>query len=280
MKKIAILHPGQMGVTIAAAAKAAGNEVYWCGSGRSADTTHRANEAGLLECNSLQDLCDTAEFIFSVCPPAQGLSLAREVADAGFTGVYVDCNAVSPGTSVQTGDSIQDAGGSYVDGGIIGPPARAAGSTRLYLSGAKATDVLSVFSGSVLDVQVISNNIGDASALKMAYAGWTKGSAALLMTMYSMAEHYNISDALLAEWSLSIPGLDKTLSNAAKGNAPKAWRFVGEMQQIADTVSESNLDSEWFRAAEKTYARLAPMKNADSPSLDSVVTRLLNPDDD
>ena len=98
-----------------------------------------------------------------------------------FKGVYIDCNAVSPATALQVADIVIQQGGTCVDGGIIGPPVSIAGTTRLYLPGKSASSVAKLFDNTLLDARVIGSDIGSASALKMVYVGWTKGSMALLM---------------------------------------------------------------------------------------------------
>src|SRR5207249_1312463 len=115
----------------------------------------------------------------------------------GFDGLYVDANAVSPGTAREIADLITGSGGRYVDGGIIGPPPARPGATRLYLSGADAAEVAGLFAGTPLDARVVAGTATAASAVKVAYAGWTKGTAALLLALRALAREQGIEDALL-----------------------------------------------------------------------------------
>lgn len=273
---IGIVHPGQMGVSIGAALVQAGHVVHWASEHRSASTLRRANEAGLQDVVTLGALCRKCAVVFSVCPPDQAKTVAGLLSEEGFSGVYVDCNAVSPATSHEVGASFST-GTDYVDAGIIGPPANSANTTRLYLSGSKAADIAVLFDKTVVEAKVIGTDAGAASALKMAYAGWTKGSAALLLTQFALAKQQNVEMALLDEWGLSLPELANTLQNAAFANAPKAWRFVGEMNEIADSLEQANLPREWFDGAAASYNRMVQFKNRTDADLDGVIAALLSP---
>ena len=93
---IGILHPGAMGVSIAASARNSGSTVYWASEGRSEDTANRAKQANLQDAGSVAALCQTCEVIFSVCPPAAAEAQANDVLALGFRGLYVDMNAIAP----------------------------------------------------------------------------------------------------------------------------------------------------------------------------------------
>lgn len=273
-----ILHPGKMGVTIAAALANTGHSVYWASEGRSSDTASRAQLANLWDITTLQAVCFKSEYIFSVCPPDQAAKVAQQVAANGFKGVYIDCNAVSPATAQHVADIVTEQGATCVDGGIIGPPVNSADTTRLYLSGESAASVATLFADSLLDARVIGSDIGAASALKMAYAGWTKGSMALLMTQFALARQQNVESALLDECMLSQPGLEGKLVNACTASAPKAWRFEGEMQEIAETLENAGLPRGWFDAAAETYQRLGVFKNQTDVDQHDVINTLITSD--
>ena len=157
---------------------------------------------------------------------------------AGFKGVFVDANAVSPRTAAEVA---RIAHADTVDGGIVGPPPREPGSTRLYLSGARAGEVAARFAGSRVDARVISDDAGStaASALKVAYAAWTKGTAALLIAIGEFAAHAGIEDAIAAEWALSQPELAARADRAAQGAADKGWRWSGEMHESAMAFADA-----------------------------------------
>ena len=277
--RVGLLHPGEMGTSVGAAAKAAGAEVLWVSEGRSHATRGRAESAGFRDAHDLRALLRRSEVLLSVCPPHCALDLAGEVAERGFGGLYVDANAVAPDTSRRIGQMIVESGGSYVDGGIIGPPAREPGSTRLYLSGLRAAEVSALFEGSVLGAEVVDASVGRASALKMAYAAWTKGSDALLMAVRSYALAEGVEDALLREWGLSQAGLADR-SERAGDSVGKAWRFEGEMHQIGHALGDAGLPEGFHRAAASVYRHLRDYKDGDAipPIADILVALRYRPD--
>ena len=258
--RLGLLHPGEMGASVGAAARSAGTEVLWASEGRSRVTRERAQSAGFRDAGDLRTLLGGSGAVLSVCPPHCAVDLAGEVAERGFGGLYVDANAIAPETSREIEGMIVEAGGSYVDGGIIGPPARERGSTRLYLSGPRAGEVASLFEGSVLGAEVIDATPGRASALKMAYAAWTKGSDALLLAVRSYALAEDVEEALIREWGLSQPGV-AIRSERAGGSAGKAWRFEGEMHQIGHAFGDAGLPEGFHRAAASVYRRLRGYKD-------------------
>jgi 3-hydroxyisobutyrate dehydrogenase-like beta-hydroxyacid dehydrogenase len=274
--RIGILHPGEMGASVAAAAVAAGARVGWASSGRS-DTSHRrAAAAGLEDKRSLAEIVSSSDLIISVCPPDAATALAQSVADAGFEGIYLDANAVSTESAREVAAIVEGAGAHFVDGGIIGPPARRPGTTRLYLSGADASTVASAFEGSVLEALAIDSRPGAASALKMCYAAWTKGSAALLTAIRALAQAEGVQAALLEEWSISQQGLEARSVAAARNNAFKAWRFAGEMREIAATFEAARLPGGFHEAAGDIYDRLSAYKDCDpAPELEAIIDALL-----
>src|SRR5690349_2639485 len=154
MRKIGILHPGEMGVSVAASAVHSGREVYWLSKGRSAKTRVRAETLSLRVLDTLSQLCKTCEVILSVCPPHAAEDVARSVGDAGFQGLYVDANAISPQRTIRIGTRLEKAGIPFVDGGIIGGPAWKSKETWLYLSGDRADEVAACFSKGPLETKV------------------------------------------------------------------------------------------------------------------------------
>lgn len=274
--RIGLLHPGEMGVSVGAAAREAGARVSWASDGRSGETRRRAADAGLDDVGTLEELAAGNDVIISVCPPDAAVALAREVSGTGFTGIYLDANAVSTATAREIATIVESSGARFVDGGIIGPPAHRPGTTRLYLSGAEAPTVAGVFEGSTLAAIAIDPRPGAASALKMCYAAWTKGSAALLVAIRALAKAEGVEAALLEEWALSQQGLDARSAGAARGNAFKAWRFAGEMREIAATFQASGLPGGFHAAAADIYQRLAQYKDCDpAPQLSEIIDTLL-----
>lgn len=184
MTKLGILHPGQMGISIAASAKNSNCEVYWVSENRSEQTQQRATEQDLIDTHSLEVLCQTCSVIISVCPPHAAEVVANQVVTADFQGTYIDANAIAPQRAERMGQVFDSAGLEFVDGGIIGGPAWEPGRTWLYLSGEEAQSAADCFSAGPLEVSVIGNEIGKASALKMCFAAYTKGTTALLSEIW------------------------------------------------------------------------------------------------
>jgi hypothetical protein len=145
----------------------------------------------------------------------------------------------------------------------------------MYLSGDDATATAQRWDGSLLDVRPIDGGVGSASALKMLFAGWTKGTSALLLALNAAADAYGVAEALCDEWMISMPGLAERSERTASGTALKAWRFEGEMQEIAATLSAADLPAAFHEAAGEIYGRMSGFKDADPPpDLDAVIAAL------
>ena len=248
MTVVGLLHPGEMGAAVGAALRERDCGVLWASAGRSPATSERAEEAGLEDAGDVAGLCRRCEILLSICPPHAAVDVAHVT--AGFAGVYVDANAIAPATA----RVIAGVQARFVDGGIVGPPPSRPGTTRLYLSGAEAEAVAALFAGTNLDARVIS---GSASALKAAYAGWTKGSAALLLTVRELARAEGVEEALLAEWKLSIPELERQLAGAERSARRKGWRWIGEMEEIARSMDAQDLPTGFHEAAAEVFRRAA-----------------------
>jgi len=273
--RITIVNPGAMGESIAAAAVSAGSTVYWVSANRSQATRNRAARSGLEERQSLELALADSDAVVSVCPPHAALAVAEEVAKSGFEGLYVDGNAVSPETMRQMADRLSETSLHLVDGGIIGPPAWQEGSTRFYLSGGRAMEAKVLFDGSLVDARIVSDQIGAASALKMVYAAWTKGGDALLLAIRALASAEGVESALIEEWGISQAGTVARSEKAAAKNGAKAWRFEGEMHEIAATFAGAGLPSGFHQGAAEIYRRMAGYKDyAGEPSIDEVTTTL------
>jgi 3-hydroxyisobutyrate dehydrogenase-like beta-hydroxyacid dehydrogenase len=253
---IGLVHPGEMGAAVGAALRSCGQTVLWASDGRSAATAARAEEAGLEDVGTVAELGRRSDVIVCLCPPHAAVEVAHSL--ASFAGVYVDANAVSPATARTLAGVVE----RYVDGGVIGPPPREAAQTRLYLSGPDAALVADLFSETIVDAPVLSADPTAASALKMAYAAWTKGTAALLLAVRAVARAEGVEQALLDEWSKSLPQLPDRSVAAARSALGKGWRWVGEMDEIAATFAAAGLPDGFHRAAAEIYRR-TPREAAD-----------------
>jgi len=264
MATVGLLHPGEMGAAVGGCLVTAGHTVLWDPAGRSRATTGRALAAELTG-TSLDSVVSRSSVIFSVCPPHAALDVARQVAAAGFGGVYVDANAISVATAARVASAVTAAGAAYVDGGIIGPPPENTGRTRLYLCGERAAEVRALFTRSALDARIAEGAHGEpyaASAVKMAYAAWTKGTGALLLACRALARAEGVEATLLEEWGLSQPALRAQSERSADAAAAKGWRWVAEMEEIAASMAAANLPPGFHQAAAEIFDRAA---QADEP---------------
>jgi 3-hydroxyisobutyrate dehydrogenase-like beta-hydroxyacid dehydrogenase len=244
MPTVGVLHPGEMGSALASLLRERGMTVLWASEGRSAATAERA--AALEDAGTAVELAAHSDVIVSVCPPHAALEVAATV--PGFGGLYVDANAISPAT-------VRSVPGRVVDGGIVGPPPRMPGTTRLYLSGPDAAGVAELFAGTALETPIVSDRVGDASAVKMAYAAWTKGTAALVLAIRELARAEGVEETLLVEWGRSQPQLEGISARAARSAGAKGWRWVGEMEEIASTFAAAGLPAGFHEAAAEIFRR-------------------------
>jgi len=254
-----------MGISVAASAKNSGCEVYWASQGRSAATRERVSKIGLNEVPTVSELCNRCPIILSVCPPHAAEDVANEVLQSGFHGLFVDANAIAPQRTIKIGETMSKAGVVFVDGGIIGLAAWKPHTTCLYLSGPRADEVAACFSAGPLDTRVLGSEIGKASALKMCYAANTKGTVALLAAIVATAENLGVREALIEQWRHDDPALPGQVEKRMQMNAPKAWRFVGEMEEISRTFREAGAPGEFHAAAADIYSRLARFKDSRTP---------------
>jgi 3-hydroxyisobutyrate dehydrogenase-like beta-hydroxyacid dehydrogenase len=275
-RSIGILHPGEMGISLATAARHSGMQVFWASRGRSAATQARAEQQGLTDLETLQRVCDNCDVIIGICPPHAAESLANEVLACGYQGFYLDANAISPQRARRIADNMAAAGIRFIDGGIIGPPAWKPGTTWLFLSGADAHQVVGCFASSPLSLRVIGDMPGKASALKMVYAARTKGTTALIAAVLAAAEKLDVRKELEAQWNLMDHGAVARLSQNIAAAVPKAWRWGGEMAEIAATLEDAGLPPDFHRGAEEIYERLAHFKGQDlMPALSEVLEALI-----
>ncbi len=270
---IALIHPGTMGASVGAAAVVGGHRVYWLPQGRSQASQERAARAGLVPLSSLEEMTSVCALVISVCPPDAAEEVASRVAATGFCGLYCDANAISPMRTRRLAARFPD--GVYVDGSIIGGPAwQAEAGTRLYLSGRQALRVAACFAGSPLHSVVLGEHPGAASALKMTFAAYSKGSLALLTAVLALAESEGVRAALETQWG--EPFANRTSISVCR-NTIKAWRFAGEMEEIAATFAAAGLPNGFHTAAAEIFTRLQDFKDAPAADLDLVFQALLAP---
>ncbi|MFC4503905.1 MULTISPECIES: DUF1932 domain-containing protein [Streptomyces] len=254
---VGVLHPGAMGAGVAAQAVAAGATVWWLPQGRSAATRRRADALGLRPAASIGELAERCDLVLSVCPPANALDVAEEIAAAGFRGVYVDANAVSPERMADITAVFEGGGATVVDGGITGPPPREAGSTRLYLSGedTAVARVAALFEGTPLAPFPLPGPIGRASALKLSFAAYNKISYALAAHACALADGHGVLDDLLALAAEALPGTPLAGPGRLASAGARAWRWEPEMREIARASHGVGVPATFAEAAAETFAR-------------------------
>ncbi|OGA24814.1 MAG: hypothetical protein A3I02_12380 [Betaproteobacteria bacterium RIFCSPLOWO2_02_FULL_67_26] len=261
IRNVGVVSPGDMGQAISGRLKEAGLNVYTALDGRSERTQALARAAGLTDCGSMEQLVSTCELVLSVINPGAALTVARQVAAAmkktGRKAAFADLNAVSPQTARDADRMIREAGGLFIDGGIIGPPPRSEkDKPRLYVSGPDAYLMEQIVHPNLL-VRVMSERIGDASGVKMCYAAMTKGTTALAVELLVAARKLGVEQALEKELRESRNDVfDWQMKNIAT-MPPKAYRWVPEMQEIAKTFGELGLTRRIFEGATDIYGMVA-----------------------
>jgi 3-hydroxyisobutyrate dehydrogenase-like beta-hydroxyacid dehydrogenase len=276
-ESIGVINPGDMGVSIAASAVHNGHHVYWASKGRSADTRKRAEENHLIDAGTLEEVCKQCSIILSIVPPSAAEEVAEQVIAQRFKGTFADLNAISPQRAQRIGERLEANGIKFVDGGIIGPPAWATNTTWLSLSGKSSSTIAALFTNGPLHTETLGDHIGDASALKMCYGAYTKGHTALIAGVLGTAANSGVRDALMRRWTADGSGLDKSAAGRVARITDRAWRWVGEMDEIASTFEHASMPRGFHDAAGDIYRRLAQFKDQEPPSTDTLIDALKKP---
>ncbi len=256
---VAVIAAGEMGSAVGRRLKEHGVRVITSLRGRSKASAARAETAGLIAVDDDDRLVGEAAFVLSIVPPGEAAALAERLAPAIARAqrkpVFVDCNAVSPATAERIGAALADSGCRYVDAGIIGPPPAGAARTVFYASGEHAR-ALTRLGEHGLSIRVLDGPIGAASALKLSYAGLTKGITALGAAMALGAARGGTTEALLQELRESQPNLLPYLARLPI-MFPKAYRWVAEMEEIAEFLAGDAAASQIYLGMARLYERLA-----------------------
>jgi putative dehydrogenase len=262
---VAVIAPGMMGAAVGKRLVDNGLKVLTSLRGRSPDTAERAKAAGMV--TSSDEEIAASDFILSILPPGDAVALAERFAPAlqasNAKPVYVDCNAINPGTVDRVAAVIAPTGSPFVDSGIIGsPPKPGDAGPRFYASGSAAQRFATLRQYG-LDVRVLAGAISAASALKMSYAGITKGTQAIGAAMMLAASRAGSADALFAELSSSQKEMFAWFKRGLALMPPKAYRWVAEMHEIAGFVGEDPTAHELYEGAAHFYERIAADFDAD-----------------
>ena len=257
---VGIISPGDMGSAIGQRLASKGARVIVALDARSERTKALAAQHGLEDVGSIERLVSETTHILSVMVPSEATSAAERVAQAlrttGATPCYADCNAIAPETTKRIGQIVEAAGARFVDAGIIGGPPRGNVSPRIYASGPHAAE-LAVLTEYGVNFPVIGNVVGQASGLKMCYAAMTKGLQALGTELLVTARLLGLDAALRNELTSSQPAILDWLAKSALGMPPKAHRWVGEMEEIAQTFDDVGLTPRILLGAADMYRWIA-----------------------
>jgi len=256
---VAVIAPGMMGAAVGQRLVENGLKVVTSLKGRSDETRARAKNAGLVDASD-EEIAAT-DFVLSILPPGDAVSLAQRfvptLTASNSKPVYVDCNAISPPTTQRVAAAIATTGSPFVDAGIIGsPPKTGDVGPRFYASGPHARR-FATLKPYGLDVRVLEGPLTAASAMKMSYAGITKGTQALAAVMMLAATRGGTAEALFAELSSSQPQMLAWLKRSLSIMPPKAYRWVAEMHEIADFVGEDPAAHELYVGAAHFYEQVA-----------------------
>jgi hypothetical protein len=240
---VGLLFPGAMGAVVGAGVD---GEVLWASEGRSEATARRAE--GFRDVGTVRELVAASEIVLSVCPPAIAEDVAGEVAAEGFDGIFVEANAIAPERAKRIAGYLR-----CVDGSVI-----ASSGVNLYLSGDEAdvAAVAALFEGGEVHAIPLDGGVGAASGLKMAYGGWNKIGSALTAQAHAIARAYGVEEALEAE------GVEADRIGRA---APKAWRWVGEMEEVAATCKALGLPDGIPRGAAELFSRWNAHRDTEVP---------------
>jgi 3-hydroxyisobutyrate dehydrogenase-like beta-hydroxyacid dehydrogenase len=285
IQTVAIMSPGDMGQAIGAVLATRGLGVIAALDERSERTRRLAAVAGIEDVGSVERLVRRADVVLSVLVPSEAVAAAERVAAAlratGATPLYADCNAIAPRTTADVGSIVEAAGARFVDASIIGPPPRKPGATRIYASGPHADELARLIDYG-LDIRVLGERVGDASAVKMCYASLTKGLIALATELLVSARRLGVEDPLRAELLGSQAALRTWMEKSVPTMPPKAHRWIGEMEEIAATFEACGLTPKILLGAADMYRFVAdtplghetPEERDAARDLDAVIAAL------
>lgn len=273
---VAVMAQGSMGAGVGKRLHERGASVRTLLSGRSEASANRAKAAGMEPVGDERALLSGADYFLSILPPDQAIGLAERLAPAlqslPVKPVYVDCNAVSPQTAERIAAVIEPTGAAFVDGGIIGGPPREGYSPVIYASGPQAERTKPIADYGI-DWRIIDGPVGAASGLKMSYAGITKGTTAIAAAMLLGAARFGCAEALIAELSSSQPEMLKRMRGSIPGMYDKAYRWVGEMEEISDFLDANAPSSDMYKGIARLYEFLAAAE-ADRAGDDNAIKTL------
>jgi len=269
VQTVGVLSAGEMGSGVGAVLTQHGVRVLTYLEGRGERTLERARNAGMHPLPDLETLVREAEMVLSIVPPAVAPSIANDLAEAvrttGSDVLIADCNAIAPGTARRIAVVVTGSGARFADGGIIGPPPTRSGF-RLFTSGPGAVE-LAALREVGLDVRVLEGDVGRASALKMCYAALTKGLQALGTELFVAARLLGVDDVLRGEQKGDMGMVVDYLDRAIPTMIPKAYRWVGEMEEMAQCFAEVGIPGATFEGFADVYRLVTDAADAPVPEV-------------
>ena len=259
VKTVAIQSPGDMGHAVGKVLGENGLDVITCLAGRSQRTKKLAEEGNFRIVETMDDLVNEADLILSILVPGRAKELANEVAESlnrtGATTYFADCNAVSPDTAKEISKTINAAGGTFIDGGIIGTAPTKGDTPRFYVSGPNA-DVVAVLDGKGIIVKVVGPDVGQASGIKMCYAALTKGTHTLQVALLTAAQKMGLTEQLKEEFAFSQQGALAAMESGISRLPANAHRWIGEMEEISSTFASLGVTPHFHMGAADVYKLL------------------------
>ena len=286
VKTVAILSPGDMGHAVGRALVDHGLEVITSLDGRSDRTRRLASEGNIQDVPDLKEMSYRADLILSILVPSEAIGVARNVAGAirGMASAppFVDCNAVSPQSARVMSEIIGEAGGRFIDGSIIGGPPGRGASPRIYISG-PGSRIMAELDGKGIEVRLMGDEVGRASAIKMCYAAGTKGTTALHTALLTAAEAMGVLEELAAELRSSQPDVYKRMEGQVPSLPISAGRWIGEMEEIAAAFDHVGVTPGFHQGAAAMFRLLAqtpfavetPETRDSSRTLDETIASLV-----
>jgi putative dehydrogenase len=278
MAVIGVIAQGMMGAGVGRRLHESGAEVRTLLTGRSPASAERARAAGMVAAANERQLLDGADFFLSILPPGEAEPLARRLAPTltalDRKPVYIDCNAVSPQTAISIGEVIAPTGAHFVDAGIIGgPPRQGYKGPSIYASGQHVGEAVPLRDWGI-NLRAIDGPVGAASAVKMSYAGITKGTTAIAAAMLLGAARFGCAEALIAELSDSQPQMLARMRSNIPGMYDKAYRWVAEMEEISDFLEKNPPSRDIYAAVAQLYDFLAAAEAEAQPGPDNAIRTL------
>jgi 3-hydroxyisobutyrate dehydrogenase-like beta-hydroxyacid dehydrogenase len=263
LKTVGIISAGEMGSGVGTVLTQHGLRVLTVLEGRGAATRERAAKAGMQDAGDYDTLVQESQIFLSILPPAAAPALAEQIAAAvrrtGAELLYADCNAIAPGTAREVAAIVTSSGARFADGGIIGPPPTRPGS-RLFTSGPGAAELMQLRDFGI-DIKNVEGEVGKASGLKMCYAALTKGLQAIGTELLATARALGVDEELKEQQSRDMAPVIAILDRSLPTMIPKAYRWVGEMEEIAKTFEEVGLPGATYIGAADVYRRVAEVAN-------------------